>query len=1003
MIYFARMSSRLLWVLSILALLCPASRVAAQGRLDWMTTRNWRIQSGLPDQVIESIVQTPDHYLWLGTKLGLVRFDGYHFLDYGADLAPALHDFGVDCILVAQDGTLWVGTQGGGTVHLFPGGVRTYNASSGLASGMVRALYQDAAGRIWAGADHGLFRLDSSAPNAFFTRVDDTVRTPNLGVHALVGDGRGGVWVAGSRLLHFDNPSTPSATGWQEFPLPREASSVRVWSLAMGPGNNLWVATLGGLYRIPNGGKGTAVRETRIPGSTLSLHVDGRHQLWVGTMGDGLYLLAPDGSLAHVTAPDQLASNSVLALAEDRSHDLWVGTQSGLTRFSDTGMHLMRIPGAIDSEFGSVAVDNDHSLWVCSRHFIHIQGDRQRVASIPSISGVAIRSVLRERSGAFWIGTLGNGAYRIAPDHHIDHYSTAIGTNYIRGFLETPADGVWIASDGGVANWHNGKLTSFQDAPGAPLAETAAMAPGAPGELWVGTYHGLSLLRNGAFVETAAAKALGGHMVWALHTSADGALWIGTDSGLFRWKNGSMQHIAVESEMGSPAVLAILEDHLHRIWLGGPTAVLRAARTSFESASPIADSKVFNPEVFAFSRETGAELSAGAASTAELDGFGGAWFATNEGPLHIQATDAARDGTPPPLMLGEVLVDGQRVDAGVPLVLQPSAKTLELNATPIVLSARPGLRLRRRLIGFDTQWTKISSTQPATYTNLPPGHYIYRVEASWKDSSGTTALEIPITQLAHFYRRPAFLVACVVLLLLLIWAIHRLRVRRVTLRFLLVAEERNRVAREMHDTVVQGCVGVSSLLEAIAIRQPQGEGVAEPNGAAELLDTAREQIAITILEARSAIWGLRHPQADGDLSQSLHSILDRMTAIQNTSVEFESEGFPVRLESEIEHELLMTTREALHNAVVHAAPQHIHLSLRYAADSVTIRIHDDGSGFVPGSSTQDRGEHFGLLGMHERMGRVGGSCMIDSGPDRGTMVVLEMPLSPAVRSPQETR
>ncbi|WP_089410116.1 sensor histidine kinase [Granulicella rosea] len=995
------------WLVCIVVLLGVAPALPAQGGLEWMTSRAWRIQDGLPDQVIQAIVQTPDHYLWIGTKLGLVRFDGYHFLDYGADLAPVLHDFGVDCILVARDGTLWLGTQGGGVVHLAGGTARTYGTAAGVENGLVRALYQDETGRIWAGADRGLYRLDSALPNDHFIRMDDPIATPDVGVHTLVGDGHRGVWAGGTRLLHFHAAAGSGKMPWEMLQLPPQPASIRIWSLALAEDGGLWIGTLGGLYRVPAGASvGGAVKESRIPGSILSLYRDRHHRLWVGTLGEGLYLLGPDGSVAHASAPAQLGSNAVLTMVEDLGRDLWVGTQSGLNRFSVTGMQLTRIPGTIDSEFGSVSVDTDGSVWVCSRQLMHIENGVAKLVALPMLDGITVRSVMRERSGAFWVGTLGNGAYRIAKGltGHTDHYAAAIGTNYIRGFLETPEDGVWIASDGGLANWKNGVVTSYQESPNAPHAAVNAMASGAPGELWVGTFHGVSLWRRGQFVDSPASAALGSHMVWALHVDDGGALWIGTEGGLYRWQHNKMQHLPVDADMGSPAILSILEDSRHRIWLGGPTTVLRTKRGALVS---LGQGKAFEPEIFPVSRETGAELSGGAASTATLDGADGAWFASNEGPLHIESEKVRQDGAPPPVMLGQVSVDGQRVAVDGKLVLQPSVKTLQIDATPIALGSRPGLQLRRKLIGFDTEWSSVDPLQPATYTNLPPGSYIYRVEASWKGFPGITRLELPIVQRTHLYRQPVFLIVCVAVVLLLIWLVHWLRVQQVTLRFRLIAEERNRVAREMHDTVVQSCIGVSSLLEAIAIRQTFSTTATPVSTAAkqehDLLNTAREQIAITIIEAREAIWNLRHPQNDGGLAHALRSMLDRMTAIQNTVVEFTSEGEPTPLDDEPVHELLMTAREALHNAIVHAAPSRIDILLQYEPGRLTIRICDDGVGFDPATAGRGRGGHYGLLGMHERMERIGGSCTIESVPGSGAEVILEMPLGRAVRTLQETR
>lgn len=952
-----------------------------------MTARTWRMRDGLPDQVVQAIAQTSDGYLWLGTKLGLVRFDGAYFLDYGAASAPALREFGVGCILVARDRSLWVGTQGGGVVHLLAEGNKTYAAAEGLGNGLVRALYEDERGRIWAGTDHGVFRKDSLARDGRFAIVDDLPGRFDWGVHAIIGDGHGGAWLGGSRLLHFLGNGRTAKEQWQEIDLPPKGGSVRIWSMALSPDGTLWAASLGGLLRKPP--DAPVERDGRFPAGTLSLLIDRQQRLWVGTLGDGLLLLNPDGTFSHALANNQAANNAVLALTENSARDIWVGTQSGLVRFSVTGMHLTRLPGAVDADFGSVAVDKDHSLWVCSRQLIQMRGATQQPVALPGLHDTAIRSVLRDREGTFWVGTSGSGVYRFSHGRS-DHYTAEIGTNYIRGFLETPNDGVWIASDGGIANWHAGKVTSYQNAPGSPHAPVVAMASGGPGELWVGTYQGVFLLRHGAYVPSSLASAIGRHTVWALHRADDGSLWIGTENGLLLWQHDHLHALSFSEEMGGSAVLSILEDDRGRIWLGGRTSVLRAPRALLEDlAGDRIPRTAFTPEIFAVSRETGTELSGGSGSVADLDGEGGAWFASHDGPLHIFGADTPPVGDAPPIALRQVSVDGQRIAANGPVTLPPSARALEIDASPISLSGRPGLELRRRLIGFDSRWTSITPNQPATYTNLPPGRYIYRMEAGWRGSSPVTVFELPIVQQSHFYRRPLFLALCVVLLLVMVWLIHVLRVRQMKLRFRATTEERNRMAREIHDTVVQGCIGVSSLLEAVAIRKPH---TAPPDSSDTLLDTAREQIALTIVEARDAIWNLRQPRHDGGLIHSLEAMLERMTSSRDTVASFHSAGDPIRLARTEEHELLMSVREALHNATTHAAPSHIALTLTYTPELLTVSIRDDGRGFEPADAQPSHGFHYGLLGMQERMERIGGSCNINSIPGRGAEVLLQLPL-----------
>ena len=172
----------------------------------------------------------------------------------------------------------------------------------------------------------------------------------------------------------------------EERALPRQAASIRIWTLALAHDGTLWVGTLGGLLRVHNA---SISKESRISGGILSLKIDERQRLWVGTSGDGLFQIDAPGMISHAAPPTQIASDTVLALAEDGEHNLWVGTQSGLMRFSATGMHITRIPSAINADFGSVFVDTDHSLWVCSRQLIHLDGGKARIANPALRSGRA--------------------------------------------------------------------------------------------------------------------------------------------------------------------------------------------------------------------------------------------------------------------------------------------------------------------------------------------------------------------------------------------------------------------------------------------------------------------------------------------------------------------------------------------------------------------------------------------------------------------------------------
>ncbi|MGA3133394.1 MAG: sensor histidine kinase [Terracidiphilus sp.] len=291
----------------------------------------------------------------------------------------------------------------------------------------------------------------------------------------------------------------------------------------------------------------------------------------------------------------------------------------------------------------------------------------------------------------------------------------------------------------------------------------------------------------------------------------------------------------------------------------------------------------------------------------------------------------------------------------------------------------------------------------ATYTNLPPGHYVYRVEVSRGDWHKESFVELHIVQQAHFYRELWFVVLCVILIAALVWLFHRQRLHQLAVRYSVVAEERNRVAREMHDTILQGCIGISFLLDGIeSNRQAQAE---KDDSRSQLsgqswaaLKLARTEIEKTIREARAAIWNLRSAESEAQLGQSLRDLLDKMTNRLSIPTTFQTSGPSLRLTHEQQHEILMAVREALQNVIKHAGGSDIALSLRYRGNLVTIEIKDRGCGISHELNGSKNDGHFGVVGMRERMARIGGTCRILSSDGEGTTVILEVPINAAPRA-----
>jgi ligand-binding sensor domain-containing protein/two-component sensor histidine kinase len=961
----------------------------SQRPMEGLTQHTWRIEDGLPDQEIRAIAQTRDSYLWLGTPHGLVRFDGFHFTDGVAIGVPILQQFGVSCLLAAGDGSLWAGAYGGGIAQVSDHRVRVFGAESGLTTLSIRVLHQDASGNIWAGTDHGIFRLQGE----HFVK-DPTLKDPS--VATIIEDGFGGLWFAGHRLFHYTRGIVDKVS------VPAQQGGLRIRSLVLDHRGLLWIATPYGLLQRDASGVIRAVPGANWDVRTLFLDSQGR--LWVGTAGNGLLVSSNGGSFLPITQNEPHASRVVLTSFADSTGELWVGTQAGLTRFSDTGMTLWGVSRAAESDYASVFIDSDQSVWLSAGSVIRLAGGREGVVPFPEVGGLRIRAAFRDVAGALWIGTAGHGAYRY--DHgRVQNYSSELGIGFVTGFLQDPDGSVWISTDSGVARWQNGVVTTYQTAPHAPHQAVFAMAIASGGGLWTGTPGGLFLLSDGDYREHSISRLLGTQRIWSLHVDHQGALWIGAESGVYLESQGVLQHLPMpHSGNATRAVLSILEDTRGHMLVAEPATIYRFPREDVSNAKPqpgessgqIAQLRLTHvPTIMAVARETGAELNGGLPAIGQVDDRGGAWYATHLGLVQLSAETPPRSDKTPPVLIQQITVDGTPLHPRTSLLtLQHSTHNLQIQASPVLLSSRTGLRLRRRLLGLDTAWSDLEPGDSSSYSGLRPGKYRFQVEASWPGEVKPSTTELEIVQLGPLWSRPWFLALCGLLVPLLVWGWHSLRIRQVSLRFQAIAEERNRVAREMHDTVLQGCIGVSSLLEGIALTV---ESTADLHSETQssiwrsTLEYARDQITQTIQDARTAIWDLRRTEDLKDLGGALEMLLEEQTRAAGLRLTLSRQGPPLTLRPSVQHELFMATREAVFNAIAHAQASHLDVELRSSHSTVAIRVSDDGRGFDP-AVQRNASEHFGLVSMQERLHQIGGSVIIDSAEGRGSSVKLTLPL-----------
>jgi ligand-binding sensor domain-containing protein/signal transduction histidine kinase len=938
------------------------------------TERKWQMQDGLPEQVVQAFAQTADRYLWIGTTGGLLRFDGERFVLFDRENTPAFHENNVFCLLVTSDKSLWVGMEGGGLLRYRDGVFHAFSSNEGLTNNFVRVLHEDRNGKIWVGTDDGLFLLQGE----HLVRMDNGRDIPLLAVHAIYEDKDGGLWVGGSRLFRL---KADSATAYE---LGGNGGQGRVKSIVETRDGAVWVGTVSGLKKKdPDSLSFADVPE--VTGTVRFLRETSDGALWIGTIGRGL-VLYQNQHFSRMTAPDTLPSNTLLSLYEDQERNIWIGTQGGMLRLSRTPVRTITLPDSSDADAETVYRDRDGDVWVAAVNLFRVHNGQAVPYRFPSITGFRIRNIFRDRSGALWIGTEGSGAYREV-NGKLVHYSAKEGlvNNFVRAFMQSQDGRVWIATDEGVSRWSPNGITNYSTRNGLCYFSTRSLLEDRSGDIWIGTDRGVSRLHQGVFASDAVTEALKNEKIWALHEDSDGGLWFGTRTGgLYRWRGGRLSHYTVNQGLSSNGIFELLEDAKGTMWISGPNGISAVSRRDLDT---LADGRSGRVAVTLYGVSDGLEtiqMCGGEKPAGLLTREGEVWFPSSKGILRVSA-DQLSQSKPLPVVIDQVVADGRALSTDRNVSLDPDNAKVEFHFGAVLLRSQERVRFRYMLDPFDKDWSEPSLDRVAHYTNLPPGRYQFRVaafELSNPEQQVETSLEI--VQTPHFYRTPWFIAGAVGLLGLIILMIYRLRVAQMHARFDAVLKERNRLAREMHDTLIQGCASVSALLEAHSSMGSNGT-----NG--ELLEYARTQLRSTIDEARDAVWDLRQAAEDaGDVSPLLREMTERLTHEFGIPVQCAVSGTPFPFDKAAMHDLLMITREALHNSLRHGHPSNIDVMVLFTDALCSVEVVDNGAGFD--LATQPNGDkHYGLTGVRERVERLNGTLKVTTKVGAGTSLKVEVP------------
>lgn len=961
---------------------------AVQGPKAEYSRRVWQLQDGLPQARIQSLAQTPDGYLWVGTSGGLARFDGVRFTVFSRSNTPALADDSILALCASRDGSLWIGTEGGGLVRLKAGEFRAYGTQEGLTNRFVRALHEDRNGTLWVGTDRGFFQLQAGR----FIRLDDRGQVPVLAVLSLREDPKGRLWVAATRGFWIVEGGE-----LRRHSFAAGNADAVVQRLGVQRDGTVWLATAEGLIEWKDG------RARKLPGSQeynyQAILEDSAGNLWIATLAHGLLRFA-NGQMTRFLAPEMLSINTVYTVFEDRQRNIWAGTQDGLVRLSKRTVSVLGKDEGLENEnVVTVYEDRDGSVWVATvtGEFYRVNGGKAEIVRLP-IDDFRARTVLRDSRGDLWLGSYNRGVVRIS-QNRVDSFNISNGlrNNSIRHLLEDRAGNIWIATGSGLSCWDGRSLKTYYTTEGLSYGSVRVLALDSQGDVLVGTDGGVNRVREGKFIRDPVLELVGSERVWAILPGHDGTLWLGTrGGGLLRIKDGAVNRITSRHGLLSDTIYHLLEGPDGRLWMSGPTGVSSAA---FADLDAMAEGRIPAVAVSPYGVAEGMEssqMSGGIQPAGWRLSNGQLWFPSVKGVVLI---DPRR---PPPsvpstVMIESVLVDDREIPLQDVIRIPPGRGRLEIHYTACDLLAPERVTFRYMLEGFDDNWVAASFRRTAYYTNLPPGSYRFRVvrlDAASPQAASEAAVNI--VWAPRFFETHWFYALCGLLLAASGWAGFQLYARQTRQRYQALLDERVRLAREMHDTVIQGCVGVSTLLEAAS-------GLAADDGEKrdDLLEQARLQARVTLEEARQAVWDLRHVSPDAGLEATLRDYASRLSAERGIPLEVETEGAPGTLDARTERNLLLVAREAMRNALAHAAPSRVRVRLSVTKDQLRLEVSDDGRGFDVAKTEATENGHYGIAGMRERMAQLGGSLQVISSPGSGARVVAVAPRRAGVTDRKE--
>lgn len=969
---------------------------------DWIV-KNWSVDEGFPGSSVNTICQTRDGYLWLGTKDRLVRFDGVRFVSFGPD------ERGIVPLGGFRREQLWCNDAQGRLLLWKENSFHPVPLPPGE-EGPVDAASEDPHGTTWFWMGGNQYAWQ----NGKWTEIPGTEKIPK-GAWFLRGESPGVFWTTHSNQFGFFEHGK-FVSLWP----PNGVNDGRAESMRPAKGGGLW-----GITRLPNGEQhlrkiskdGAVLFSEAIPwkGNVwfTDVFVDRQGSLWISSTSHGVLRLRPDCSWEEFNLRRTLGARVVRDIFEDAEGNVWFATDGkGLFRLT---RRAFRTYGSADGltieNIYAVAPSREGGVWIGTH------GDQNsglfRFANgrftVHFDMGPYAWSLHEDAGGDVWAGNLDVGLYRMRQGEAT--YVPGAPAN-VFAMCDDGEGGVWIGGDG-LSRVRDGSAKRVEQFPSDP--KVSSLVRDTSGTIWIGTRGaGLYAMRQGAFERLGQKEGLPSDDVLCLYAGGQGDLWVGTALGLSRKTDGGFNSIGAMQGLPYRAVSGVAEHDLGNMWFHSPEGIYRVPGTELEDCF---SGKTPSVNTVSYGREDGLATRASTFGTQPRvckDRDGRIWFTTLRGAAVIDPASMPLNPNPPPVVIEEVLVNGrvQRPDGSKPddasstiarvgrdgsMLFPPGSIGIEIHYTAGTLVAPEKSRFKYRLSGVHRDWYDADGRRFARFEKLPPGAYRFDVIACnndgiWNEQGASFAFVVQPHVWETLWFRFAVSAAAIVLIGFLVRGIATRRLRRqlaVAEMEAAVERERSRISQDMHDELGARLTKISILGELARRGTVQSEeSWKHIRNLSLMARQTAESLSDLIWTVKPANDSLR--SLANRLSQHAHEFLQETDLRCRLEIPDDLPGAPIS--SEVRRQIVLAVKEALTNAVKHARASEIHAALRIENGHFVVSISDNGRGFSIGPEGEP-GAGNGLSNMRDRLHAVGGCCEINSRPGGGTCVEFKAPLS----------